>query len=194
MDGPRSPPNPPSPRAKIDRVVRPQRRAVERGHRRLGEDHRGLALVPDVDDATGASRAPRWRQRPGDGHRLAAVQDLGELDVDAGERHGWRLGQMEALRHVAERRQHLRRVVHQIAQLAWVHRIGARAEREVIQLHIATGPTEFAGRQLGADRHGRIDRHVRPFPQYATPRDIRTTSPDRSSRPGPGRYDPSPAR
>ena len=60
-----------------------------------------------------------------------------------GNLHRRRLGHVEALRDVAERRQHLRGVVGQVAQLALVERIGARAEAEVVQLHIATGPREL---------------------------------------------------
>ena len=66
---------------------------------------------------------------------------------------------MEGLRDVAECRQHLRGVVDEIAQLALVHRVAARAEPEVIELHIATGPREFAGRELRAEGLVEIDRH-----------------------------------
>ena len=62
-------------------------------------------------------------------------------------------------RHVAERRQHLRRVVDQVAQLARVHRVGAGTEPEVVELDIATGPREFDRFQLGAKRLVEIDRH-----------------------------------
>ena len=68
-------------------------------------------------------------------------------------------GHVEALRHVAERRQHLRGVVGQVAQLALVHRVLTRAEAEVVELDIATGPREFGGRKLRAERLVEIDRH-----------------------------------
>ena len=68
-------------------------------------------------------------------------------------------GHVEAVRHVAERRQHLWGVVDQVAQLARVHRVGARAEPEVVQLDIATGPREFGGLEFGAQRLVEIDRH-----------------------------------
>jgi hypothetical protein len=54
-----------------------------------------------------------------------------------------RLGHVEGLRHVAETRQHIRGVVDEVAQLAPVHRIGAGAETQVVQLHFATAPREF---------------------------------------------------
>ena len=49
-------------------------------------------------------------------------------------------------RHIAERRQHLRGVVDQVAQLPLVHRILASAQTEVVELDIATGPREFGRR------------------------------------------------
>ena len=150
VDGPRSPPKPPSPRAKIDRFWRPQRRAVRRAHGGLRPDHCGLALVPDVgepgDRATGARRWDRGGRRDG----LAGMQHPRELDVDAGKLHRRRFGHVEAGRYVAESRQHLRGVVDQVAQLTRIHRVAARTQPEVVELDIATGPREFDGIELGA--------------------------------------------
>ena len=85
VDGPRSPPKPPSPRAKIERFCDPQRRAVRRGDRGLRPDHRGLALVPDVGELGDRAAGARRRDRAGHRDRLAGVQHPGELDVDARE-------------------------------------------------------------------------------------------------------------
>ena len=95
---------------------------------------------------------------------------------------------------VAERRQHLRGVVDQVAQLAWVHRIGARTQAEVIELHIATDPREFDGIQLSIQRDVYVDWHLSAPPQCATPPGSRTSWPDRWSRPDRGTCGPSPAR
>jgi hypothetical protein len=56
---------------------------------------------------------------------------------------------VEGLCHVAERRQHLRGVVDEVAQLALVDRIGTRAETQVVQLHVAAAPGEFDRVGLG---------------------------------------------
>ena len=58
---------------------------------------------------------------------------------------------MKALRDVAEGRQHLRGVVDEIAQFALVHRVVARAEPEVVELDVATGPGELDRLELGAE-------------------------------------------
>ncbi len=62
-------------------------------------------------------------------------------------------------RDVAERRQHLRGVVDQVAQLPLVHRVGAGAQPEVVELDIATGPREFGRLEFGAQRLVQIDGH-----------------------------------
>ncbi|MDT5173754.1 MAG: hypothetical protein QOG37_1005 [Mycobacterium sp.] len=58
---------------------------------------------------------------PGNGHGLTAVQ----------------------------RRQYLRGVVLEVAQLALGKRIGARAETRVVQLHVAAAPGEFDRVEVG---------------------------------------------
>ena len=52
------------------------------------------------------------------------------------------------------------RLVDEVAELAWVHRVRPGAQGQVVQLHIASRPREFDGPELGADRDVRIDRHV----------------------------------
>ena len=61
----------------------------------------------------------------------------------------------------AEGRQHLRVVVGQVAQLARVDRVRAGAEGEVVEQHVATGPGELDGSELGAERDVEVDGHVR---------------------------------
>ena len=133
------------------------------------------------------------RQRRRHGHGLAGVQHLVQLDVDAGELHRrWR-GVVEALCDVAEGRQDLWRVVDQVAQLSLIDRVGAGTQSEVIELDIATGPREFDGVELGANRFDEIDWHVSSSPQCVTRPRTRKPSQARWCRRGRDRCDPSPA-
>ena len=74
VDGPRSPPKPPSPRAKIDRFCVHSGVPSGRGDRRLRPDHRGLALVPDVGEPGDRVPVPDGGIGAGARHRLAGVQ------------------------------------------------------------------------------------------------------------------------
>ena len=76
-------------------------------------------------------------------HPLAGVRDLGQFDVDAGKLDGRRLGHVERGGHVAERRQHLGRLIDQVAQFAGIHRVRARTQPQVVKLDIAARPGEF---------------------------------------------------
>src|ERR1700722_16813263 len=87
------------------------------------------------------------------------MQNLAQLNVDARELDGWRLGGVEGVCRVAERRQHLRGVVDEVAQLAGVHRVAAGTQSEVIELYIATAPSEFDRLELGGKCDVGIDRH-----------------------------------
>ena len=159
VDGPRSPPKPPSPRAKIDRFC--VHSTVPSGADTVVSDQITAALPlsqMSVNRVT-AIPVPDGGIGPGTDTASLACSTLRKLDVDAGELHAGRFGHVEGLRDVAERRQHLRGVVGQVAQFALVHRIAARTEAQVVELDIATGPREFGGRKLGAERLVEIDRH-----------------------------------
>jgi hypothetical protein len=95
--------------------------------------------------------ARRWQRRR---HfdPLAGVQHLAQLDVDAGKLHGRRFRGMECGGHAAECRQYLRRVIHQVAQLALVHGICPSAQPQLVELHIAAGPGEFDRVQFSVER------------------------------------------
>ena len=159
VEGPRSPPKPPSPRAKMDRFC--VHSGAPSGVVTVGlrPDHRGLALVPDLGEPRDGP--PRARRRDGAGHGdgLAGVQHPRQLDVDAGELHRRCGGHVEALRHAAERRQHLRGVVDEVTQFALVEWVGTGAEAQMVELDVATAPREFDGGQLGADGLVEVDRH-----------------------------------
>ena len=138
----------------------PQQRAVGRGHRRLRPDDRGLALVPDVGEPgdRDAGRPTAARDRAPMTASLACSTLESSMSMP-GKLHRRRLGHVEALRDVAERRQHLRGVVGEVAQLPLVHRVATRTEPKVVELDVATGPREFGRFEFGGQRLVHIDRH-----------------------------------
>ena len=135
-----------------------------RGDRRLRPDHRGLALVPDVGEpGDRACRCPTAGSAPGtDTASLACSTLLSSMSMPGNFTVGGSV-MWKVCGDVAERRQHLRGVVDEVAQLALVHRVLPRAEPEVVELDIATGPGEFDRVELGAERLVEIDRHVSSF-------------------------------
>ena len=160
FDGPRSPPKPPSPRAKIDRLgwsTTACRQSVTVVWLTM------TAAVPlsqiSVNRVTERAE-PLAGNGPGTvTPSLACSTLLSSMSMPGNLTFGG-LVMVEAGRHVCEGGQHLRDVVGQVAQLARIHRVRAGAQPEVVELDIATAPREFDGLQLGAQRDVEIDRHV----------------------------------
>ena len=164
IDGPRSPPNPPSPRAKIDRfcvhsnvpsgavtVVSLQITAA------LPLSQMSVNRVTALAEPEGGSGA-------GTSTRSLACSTLPSSMSMPGNCTVGGFGLVEGGGDVAECRQHLRGVVDQITQLAGVHRIGAGAQSQVVELDIAADPREFDRLQLGGQRDVYVDRHVSSAP------------------------------
>jgi hypothetical protein len=57
---------------------------------------------------------------------------------------------VEGGRHTAEGRQNLGCVVDEVAQITPIHRVGAGAQPQVVELHIPTSPRESDRFPLGA--------------------------------------------
>jgi len=84
LTGPRSLPKPALAAGEDRSLRRPQQAAPGVANGRLADDHRGLALIPDLGEpGEGAGRAAR-PQRRRYSNRLAGMEHLAQLYVDAG--------------------------------------------------------------------------------------------------------------
>ena len=108
VDGPRSPPKPPSPRAKIDRFC-------------------FHSTVPSGADTVVSDQ-------------ITAALPLSQMSVNRVTAIPVPDGGMGPGADT-------------------VHRVAARTEAQVVKLNIATGPSEFGGRKLGAQRLVEVDGH-----------------------------------
>ena len=138
-DEPRSPPQPPSPLTKIDERVVHSRSpdgevATPSCQITAALPLSQISLIRVVTVAE-----PDGRQRAGDGDRLRAVHDLGEVDVAARQVERRRVGRVERRRHDAERRQHLQARRRRACSERRRGRL-SRADAEVVEQHVALGP------------------------------------------------------
>ncbi len=123
----------------------PQGIAVEiLGHRFLHDD-RGLALVPHLGDTGDRAALARSGDGRVHGHLLTAVDDLGEIDLDPGERDLRRLDLVEGRGDSREGGEYLRVLVPEVTQFARVGGVGPGADAEVVELDIGAAPLELLG-------------------------------------------------
>lgn len=144
------------------RVAGPQG-AVRVGDLGAQDEDGGLALVVDGGDPRGGGRAALDRDGPVQFDALPAVQDVGEVDVDAGG------GEAADDAHSGvgdggEAGQDVQPGLEGVAQLVGVGGGGARAEAEVVELDVLVVPGDLGGPGFGGYGLGGVDRHQTETP------------------------------
>lgn len=148
-------------------VVGPQR-ALGVGDFGAQHQHGRLDLVVQGGDPVGRGGRARRRDGPVDLQALAAVQDAGEVDLDAGHGQSADHSGRAGARDGGEAGQHVQPGLQGVAQFVGVGGgaapvgIGGGADAEVVELDVLGVPGDLAGPGLGGEGLGCVDGHTAP--------------------------------